>query len=275
MRLFDLHIHTNFSDGIYSVEEIIEKASSKKIDGIAITDHDTIDAIKYITNISLDTKNIFIVPGIELSADVEGEEIHILGYYLDCENDMLNEKLSTLKRDRFYRGLEIIDKLSSLGVRINKESIIEESKQHNNFLGRALIARKLVSEGYVMNVKEAFDKYLAEGRPAFVNRRKLSLEESISLIEKANGMPILAHPGIIKNKRVITMAIELGVKGIECFTSKHSKIDEKKFIEYCKKNNLIITGGSDYHGDHGDNEILGRYYIDIDKIEVFKNRHFL
>lgn len=272
MRLFDLHIHTNFSDGIYSVEEIIEKASSKKIDGIAITDHDTIDAIKYITNISLDTKNIFIVPGIELSADVEGEEIHILGYYIDCENDMLNEKLSTLKRDRFYRGLEIIDKLSSLGVRIDKESIIEESKQHNNFLGRALIARKLVSEGYVMNVKEAFDKYLAEGRPAFVNRRKLSLEESISLIEKANGIPILAHPCIIKNKRVITMAIELGVKGIECFTSKHSKIDEKKFIEYCKKNNLIITGGSDYHGD---NEILGRYYIDIDKIEIFKNRHFL
>lgn len=272
MRLFDLHVHTNYSDGIYSVEEIIEKASSKKIDGIAITDHDTIDAIKYIANNSVDTKNIFIVPGIELSADVEGEEIHILGYYLDCENDMLNEKLSILKRDRFYRGLEIIDKLSSLGVEIDKESIISESKQHNNFIGRALIARKLVSEGYVMNIKEAFEKYLVEGKPAFVNRRKLSLEESISLIEKANGIPILAHPGIIKNKRVITMAIELGVKGIECFTSKHSKIDEKRFIEYCKTNNLIITGGSDYHGD---NEILGQYYIDIDKIEVFKNRDFL
>ena len=272
MRLFDLHVHTNYSDGIYSVEEIIEKASSKKIVGIAITDHDTIDAIKYIANNSVDTKNIFIVPGIELSADVEGEEIHILGYYLDCENDMLNEKLSILKRDRFYRGLEIIDKLSSLGVEIDKESIISESKQHNNFIGRALIARKLVSEGYVMNIKEAFDKYLAEGKPAFVNRRKLSLEESISLIEKANGIPILAHPGIIKNKRVITMAIELGVKGIECFTSKHSKIDEKRFIEYCKANNLIITGGSDYHGD---NEILGQYYIDIDKIEAFKNRDFL
>ncbi|TFZ39798.1 PHP domain-containing protein [Soehngenia longivitae] len=272
MRLFDLHVHTNYSDGIYSVEEIIEKASSKKIVGIAITDHDTIDAIKYIANNSVDTKNIFIVPGIELSADVEGEEIHILGYYLDCENDMLNEKLSILKRDRFYRGLEIIDKLSSLGVEIDKESIISESKQHNNFIGRALIARKLVSEGYVMNIKEAFDKYLAEGKPAFVNRRKLSLEESISLIENANGIPILAHPGIIKNKRVITMAIELGVKGIECFTSKHSKIDEKRFIEYCKANNLIITGGSDYHGD---NEILGQYYIDIDKIEAFKNRDFL
>ncbi len=272
MRLFDLHVHTNYSDGIYSVEEIIEKASSKKIGGIAITDHDTIDAIKYIANNSVDTKNIFIVPGIELSVDVEGEEIHILGYYLDCENDMLNEKLSILKRDRFYRGLEIIDKLSSLGVEIDKESIISESKQHNNFIGRALIARKLVSEGYVMNIKEAFDKYLAEGKPAFVNRRKLSLEESISLIEKANGIPILAHPGIIKNKRVITMAIELGVKGIECFTSKHSKIDEKRFIEYCKANNLIITGGSDYHGD---NEILGQYYIDIDKIEAFKNRDFL
>lgn len=272
MRLFDLHVHTNYSDGIYSVEEIIEKASSKKIDGIAITDHDTIDAIKYIANNSVDTKNIFIVPGIELSADVEGEEIHILGYYLDCENDMLNEKLSILKRDRFYRGLEIIDKLSSLGVEIDKESIISESKQHNNFIGRALIARKLVSEGYVMNIKEAFEKYLVEGKPAFVNRRKLSLEESISLIEKANGIPILAHPGIIKNKRVITMAIELGVKGIECFTSKHSKIDEKRFIEYCKTNNLIITGGSDYHGD---NEILGQYYIDIDKIEAFKNRDFL
>ena len=272
MRLFDLHVHTNYSDGIYSVEEIIEKASSKKIGGIAITDHDTIDAIKYIANNSVDTKNIFIVPGIELSVDVEGEEIHILGYYLDCENDMLNEKLSILKRDRFYRGLEIIDKLSSLGVDIDKESIISESKQHNNFIGRALIARKLVSEGYVMNIKEAFEKYLVEGKPAFVNRRKLSLEESISLIEKANGIPILAHPGIIKNKRVITMAIELGVKGIECFTSKHSKIDEKRFIEYCKANNLIITGGSDYHGD---NEILGQYYIDIDKIEAFKNRDFL
>ncbi|HPP31098.1 MAG TPA: PHP domain-containing protein [Soehngenia sp.] len=273
MRLFDLHIHTNYSDGLYTVEEIIKKASAKNLDGIAITDHDTIDAVKYIINNPIDKNNISVIPGIELGADVEGEEIHILGYCLNVENDILNDNLSMLKRDRFYRGLEIIDRLSSLGIKLDKESIIEEARlHHNNFIGRALIARKLVSEGHVMNIKEAFDKYLAEGKPAFINRRKLSLEESIYLIEAANGIPILAHPGIIKNKKVIDMAIKLGVKGIECFTSKHSKTDEKKFIEYCEINNLIITGGSDYHGD---TEILGRYYIDIDKIELFKNRVFI
>ncbi|TJX67071.1 PHP domain-containing protein [Soehngenia saccharolytica] len=269
MKRFDLHIHTNYSDGLYSVEDIFNKAYINNLDGIAITDHDTIDAIKYIKNNSVDKKNISVIPGIELGADVEGEEIHILGYFLDYESALLNESLSSLKRDRIYRGLEIIDKLSSLGMKINKEEIIKESKLNNNsFIGRALIARKLVSEGYVKDIKEAFDKYLAEGKPAFVNRKKLTLEESIYLINVTNGIPILAHPGIIKNKEIIDMAVKLGVKGIECFTSKHSKIDEKKFLEYCKINNLIATGGSDYHGDI---EILGKYYTDIDKIELFKN----
>jgi len=272
MRLFDLHIHTNFSDGLDSIETIIDKALEKNIYGIAITDHDTIDAINYLSCNKIKFNNISIIPGIELSSDINGEEVHILGYFIDCENINLNNELRRLKEDRFSRGLLILEKLSSLGLNLEIDSIINEAKIINNgFIGRAFIARKLVSYGFVKDIKEAFDKYLGEDRPAYINRNKLSLSDSIDLITKSSGIPVLAHPGMIKDKTIVKKTIELGIKGIECFTSKHTKEDERYFVDVCKKNNLIITGGSDYHGDKNN---LGKFYTYIDEIELFKLKCF-
>ncbi len=210
--------------------------------------------------------NFNIIAGIELGCFYDQEEVHILGYFIDYNNTELLNELDKLKTSRWKRGIEIIKKLNDLGIKLNMDSILSEAEA-SGFIGRALIARKLVSEGYVKSIKEAFDKYLDVGKPAYVKRHQLSIKDTIDLIHSVDGISVLAHPGLLSNKDIMTFCVKQGIMGIECYHTKHTKEDEKYFIKFAIENNLIITGGSDFHGDE---DILGSRFINLEECAIFK-----
>lgn len=268
MRIFDLHTHTNYSDGLYTPKELIDKAKDKGLNGISITDHDTIDAIPEALEYVKKFNSFEIIPGIEFSSFYYKSEVHILGYFIDINNEELLKIIKKIKSSRWDRGIAILDKLSDLRIVLPRIEILREAKE-SGFIGRANIARKLVQYKYVEDINEAFEKYLNIGRPAYVERFKLSIKETIDLIHKAGGITVLAHPGLIEDQNALKECLNHGIMGIECYQSKHTKAQTKKYLEFSEKNNLISTGGSDFHGDE---DILGNYTTDIDSIKIFKER---
>ena len=268
MRLFDLHTHTTSSDGLLSPEELINKSIHIGLSGIAITDHDSTDALKTADMISKTKGNFKVIPGIELSCDFNSEEVHILGYFIDYENLLLKKYISILREARWSRGVKILRKLIDHGLNLPIEHFLKASKE-NGFIGRATIARYLVSLGYVNSINEAFELYLDANRPAYVERYKLEVSEAINLIHAVGGISVLAHPGLLKNKDAVTFCIQKGIMGIEYRHSKHTSQDIKDFSKICFENQLVATGGSDYHGDE---EILGTITSDVDLIPRFKER---
>lgn len=269
--IFDLHIHTSFSDGILSPEQVVDIAKSKKIDGIAITDHDTVDGLKSSIEYSKKISGIIVIPGIEFSCIHDNDEVHILGYFIDYKSKDIIEATIELKENRINRGIEMINKINSLGMKLTLEEVKELS--NNDFVGRPHIARALAKRGYFSDEKKAFDELLSRGKSAYVERKSLGIEEAINLIHKVNGIAILAHPGLLKNKETINYCIKNKIDGLEAIHSKHSKEDVTMLLEIGRKNKLIITGGSDCHGKkiNGD-YLLGKYYINIDDIPSMKGR---
>ncbi|MGO1470499.1 MAG: PHP domain-containing protein [Tissierella sp.] len=258
---FDLHVHTNYSDGKFTPNKVIDLSIERNLNGIAITDHDTVDGIEEAIEYSKQYKNFKIIPGIELGCLYNGEEVHILGYFINYKSKEILNATRLLKSNRIQRGKKIIEKLRKLNIDINVDEVQNLSKK--DFVGRANITRTLVNKNYVSSVYEAFDKYLNMNAKAYVERKALSINESINLIHKADGVAILAHPGILKNKEtIINYCIKKGIQGIECIQSKHSQKDVDFFKAFSHENNLLITGGSDFHGDKiGKELLLGKYFV--------------
>lgn len=270
MKKTDLHIHTSFSDGSLTPNEIIKWASKKKIYAIAITDHDTVEGIKSAVK-SGRLYDIIIIAGIEISCTFEEEEIHLLGYFIDYEDKNLLEITKILKKSRESRAEKIIKKLNDLGFDILLEDVYNISG--TGVIGRPHIAKAMIRKKYVNTVEEGFEKYLMKGRPAYVERFKLSIEEGINLIHSTGGVAVIAHPGLIKNKNVIYEAIRLNADGIEAIHSKHSKRDMLKYSEIGNRYNLIITGGSDFHGDFINNvPILGDFFVDYEQVSLLSKK---
>ena len=262
---FDLHVHTNHSDGRLDPTKIVDIAVLKGLSGIAITDHDTVTGINEAIERSLSYDNFKVIPGIEFSCIYKDEEVHILGYFINYKSPSINETTEALKVARIERGNQIIYKLNKLGLHISIEDIKVFSGE--DYIGRPHIARALINKGYVYTVQEAFDRYLNRGRSAYVERESLTIEDTIKLIRSNGGISILAHPGLLKNKGIIKDCISLNIDGIECVHSKHSKEDVKKFYKIAKENDLITTGGSDCHGDSTNKPLLlGEYFIDIKEV---------
>lgn len=266
---YDLHVHTNHSDGIFTPEKVVDLARDAKLGGIAITDHDTTTGVEIGIEYSKKFNDITVIPGIELSCVYRKEEVHILGYYIDYKNPNLIDITNKLINARIHRGIKTVSKINQLGLELD----IEDVKKFTNtdFIGRPHVARALISKGYVSNVGEAFEKYLKFGGPAYVERYKISVEETINLIKSVGGIPVLAHPGLINNEEILNYCVRKGIKGVEAIHSKHSKKDVLYLIEFAKKNNLVITGGSDFHGDRGQGQLLlGEYYVGENTIQQLK-----
>lgn len=245
--MYDLHVHTTASDGLLTPAEVIDMAVRLGLTGIAITDHDTLKGLKpAIEYLSANKIGLDFIPGIEINTDVERGEVHILGYYVDPGDEALSNRLAEIKVFRRERALGMIRLLGEMGMPISLEEV--ESKARGDLIGRPHIAMALMDRGYVGSLKEAFDKYIAQGCPAYVPRYKFPPAEAIALIHQAGGTAVLAHPGLIGDQKVIDEIIALGIDGLEVFYPDHSESQAANFKKLADERGLLVTGGSDFHG---------------------------
>ncbi len=251
--LTDLHMHSTCSDGQYTPTELMELAYAAGIRKCALTDHDSVHGVKE-ARAACERLGMEFRSGIEISTKYKGTELHILGYNVDEENPILLERTAFFRNERDKRGKRIYDYLASLGVSL-KEGSVENIANGAN-LGRPHFAQAMLEQGYIENIREAFDKYLAT--PDFEShkfREECSWKEAIDLIHEAGGVAVLAHPGGYRKldmysiEPIIYELIDMGIDGIECFYSKHSKEETMFYLNIADSNDLLVTIGSDFHGE--------------------------
>ena len=241
----DLHIHSNFSDGLLSPEEIVRKAHDAGLTVISITDHDIVDGIGPAMAEG-EKVGVKVIPGIEFTTDLPDTEIHILGYFIDYKAEWLKELLFKIREGRISRVYKIVDKLKNLGINIDAEDVLKLADKGS--VGRPHVARMLLQQGKVKSIQEAFNKYLNCDAPAYVPHFKLTPAEAVQTIIKAGGIPVYAHPAVSKKDDIIPELVVKGLAGIEVFYSKHSDDQIKHYQSLAKKYGLLMTGGSDFHG---------------------------
>ena len=264
----DLHLHTKASDSSLSPEELIKYSQIVELTTIAITDHDTIDSVLKAYQICK-TKNIEFISGIELTVQEKQNEYHILGYFIDLHDEDLLEILTTLKKFRFLRAKKIVEKLNGSGFSIDFDFIVQT--YNHNCLGRPHIAKTMVDTGQARSLQEAYNKFLCDNGPAYVPKYNLPLKDAVALIRKNGGVPILAHPYMyIKKESELKKFTDAGVKGLEVFHSEQNAKLEKYFLNLANKHNLLVTGGSDYHGILNERIMLGQRKIDYRYVEILK-----
>ena len=245
----DLHTHTNFSDGSFSPEELVAAAKKLGLRYLGITDHDTVDGICHLYENELyPSKGIRIIPGIEFSANNPDHDIHLVGYNIDIYNGSLQDKLNDVIEGRWTRFSEIMKKLQDNGFQIKEADVLKISNTSRS-IGRSHIARALVRNGCFKTVRDAFDQMLQKGKPAYVPRYMLEVEEIIELIHKSGGTAVLAHPKLIGDDNLVEeICTNYQIEAIEVFYPKHDTEDTERYIKIAEKHNLLITGGSDFHG---------------------------
>ena len=243
----DLHLHTNLSDGSLSPLEVVKLCKRRGLRCISVTDHDTLDSYM-ATKPYADMLGIELVPGIEVSSVWQGRDVHILGYFCDPTNLAMNMELEESARQRISRAKAILKKLSQFGVNIHFEKVMGYCK--GKVVGRPHIAMALVDEEYVSNFGEAFNKFLGEGAPAFVEKRGLNPQQTIRLIENAGGIAVLAHPYKSGIDALIPDLVEAGLKGIETYSPAQKGSVAKRYRELAEHYGLVGTGGSDFHTEN-------------------------
>ncbi len=278
MSRIDLHTHTTFSDGTLTPTELVELAAKKSIKVVAVTDHDNFDGVLEAIQCGKE-KNVTVVSGIEMSTDFESKEIHIVGLFIDINDENFNSALKALKEKREKRNKRAVEKLQGLNVEITYDEL--EAISSNKIITRAHFAKVLIKKGYVKSLKEFFDKYMGEGKPAYVKREVISPKETIALINKAGGIAVLAHPLLYnmtndKLNEMIYYLKGLGLKGVECIYSTHTKEDTKYLMSVAERYDLKISGGSDFHGSNKPDIDLGigygNLYVPYKLFENLKNK---
>jgi 3',5'-nucleoside bisphosphate phosphatase len=244
----DLHTHTVASDGALSSGALVEKAWSHGVRVLAITDHDTTDGLAEARSAAAAYPGLTIVPGLEINCDVEGGEVHVLGYGMEHEEAWFQDFLRGQRVERAARVQRIADRLAELGVPIDPAEVFALVKEGSP--GRPHIAQVMIAHGYVKSMREAFDRYLRTGGPAHVPRKRLTPAEAVAIILKAKGIPVLAHPGVGGKDELIPELIAAGLMGIECYYAEHSAGQLATYLEWCRRHDLVPTGGSDFHGIH-------------------------
>lgn len=265
MKYADLHLHTNFSDGTFNPAEVILLAKKSGIDCISITDHDTLKA--YTS--SFCAEGIEIIPGIELSADIDNSEAHILGYGIEIQERWFQEKLAGLCENRLKRMDEMCRKLNVLGIPVKVEEVIAFAG--NSCVGRLHLARILAKKGFVSNPQAAFNKYIADGGPAYVSKFGLTPQEAIALVLEVKGIPVLAHPYSLANQNLIPEFVKAGLMGLEVFYPEHRPSQIEHYQKLAKEYGLLITGGSDCHGRAKPEIKIGMTKIPYTLVEKLKD----
>lgn len=277
MSKTDLHIHTNFSDGRYNPTDIVKKSSACGLTVIAITDHDTVAGISPAMIAARFFPRLKVIPGVEISTESKGGEIHLLGYFINYADQNLQAILERMRNTRLYRAQNMIARLRNLGVSIDWHRVQEIAG--GGAIGRPHLAQAMLEKGYITTFREAFTKYIGREGPAYVEREKITPVEAVQLIIKANGIPVLAHPNTIEDPEATIVKLkEVGLAGIETFYKNYSPEEIDNWLILAGKYDLIVTGGSDYHGmDAASEPALGTVVVpDIVATQLFaiaeKNR---
>ncbi len=244
---YDLHIHSIYSDGTLKPAELITKAILRGLDGIAITDHDTVNGIMEALQES-EKQGYAFIPGVELTTDLGNSEVHILGYNYDLNNRRLISKLEKVVEGRNERARMILKKLKQHHMAISWEKV--RAQTTSNFVGRSHIFKALEKEGLIAGEhrKKAFEYYLGKNGVAYIPHQEIGAIEAIQLINNAGGIPVLAHPGRMGNDSLISELVEAGLKGLEVYYPTHTPEQTAKYQKIARDMKLLITGGSDYHG---------------------------
>ena len=259
MDKIDLHVHTTASDGTMCPRDVVSLAAMLGLKAIALTDHDTMAGIPEAGEAG-ELLGVTIVPGIELSTDYQGREVHLLGYFLDPEAEQLRAYTDWVRETRRARNKRIVEKLQKKGFDITMEQL--EAAHPGAVLGRPHIAARLVEIGAVDSVKEAFRRYLGEGRSCYVRREYISFADGIKLIRTCGGVAVLAHPlqygfDRAKLEALVKDAAAAGATGMEIYYTGYTQADRNKLFDLAEKYTLLPTGGSDFHGENKPGVQLG------------------
>jgi len=266
-RKADLHTHTNASDGYYSAEELVRKAKENGIEILSITDHDSTNNIEQATEAGRDL-GVEVIPGVEISSDLRGAEVHILGYFIDINNKELEHYLQFFREERIKRAASIVRKLNNLGFEITLDDVLEQSK--SSAVGRPHIAQAMLEKKIVSSYYEAFNKYIKNGGPAFEKKVHLSPQSAFKIISDAGGLSFIAHPGKMP-EGLVKELIEAGADGIEVIHPSHDENLVRFYRGIVNEYFLLESGGSDFHGGkREDNDNLGKFYTSSGTVEAMR-----
>ena len=276
-RIVDLHTHTTESDGSFTPEELIAEAKRVGLSAIAITDHDSISGIKKATLLA-DELGIELIPGVELSTDYNGKEVHVVGLYVNDEDEYFLTKIKEFKENRDSRNAIMVENLQKEGFAITMEELTAENP--DCVITRANIARFLYEHGMIPTIQTAFEKYIGDNCKCYVNRFKITPMDGVRLIKKAGGTAILAHPLLYHMsdstlQKMVDKMKESGLDGIEAIYCTYTPAEERQMKQFAKENGLLISGGSDFHGTTKPKLELGtgygKLYIPYEVLETIKN----
>lgn len=268
----DLHSHTTCSDGTLSPAELVALAVKVGLQGLSITDHDTVDAYE-TAQAEADRLGLHLLPGIEFSSRDDREAVHVLGYGFDLDNASLHALCERRVVERLERNAQILKRLDELGMPVTQEEVQEVAGiAGKRIFGRPHIAQVMRQKGYVASVREAFEKWLAEGQPGYARGRDATVQEVIDVIHQANGKAVIAHPHFFKYSSTAQRLLTLNFDGIECYYSLTSSALEQPWIDRAKARGWLVTGGSDFHGENKPQVTLGCSWVDGPTFQALQSR---
>lgn len=267
----DLHCHSTCSDGQLTPVELVHKAASIGLKGLSITDHDTIEAYSRELFKEAENLNILICPGVEFSCQIRGVSVHILGYDFDINSTQIKELCTRHKFRRKERNKSILKKLSSKGIVIGEEEL--DALPHTNVIGRPHIAYVMMQKGIVGSIQEAFHKFLGDGKSCYDPGESFAVEETIRIIHDAGGKAFIAHPHLVKRKKVLRELLQNAFDGLECYYASFSRRDNEKWLQICKEKGWLVSGGSDFHGDLKPYNALGSSWVDKETFDKICSLH--
>jgi hypothetical protein len=271
----DLHIHTTESDGELTPSEVVKIALETNLCTISITDHDSVDGVAEARIASSGT-DLTVIPGIEFSTIYNNQEVHILGYYINISNKELREETAFIAEERRVRAQRIIRKLSKMGIKLSYQRVQEIAG--GNVIGRPHIALAMIEKGYISTVQQAFtSEYIDNRGKAYVTRYKMSPKKAIEMINRAGGVAVIAHPGLYQRgvgvkEEELRDLIQCGLEGIEVYHSAHSNEQKIYYLQMAERYELLVTGGSDFHGkSHKEGSRIGSIKLDDKHVKKLKD----
>ena len=267
-RTVDMHLHTTHSDGMRTPAQTVEAASACGLAAIAVTDHDEVSGVAEAVDAGA-RLGVEVLSGAEITVEHERGQMHILGYGIELDHPGLLAVLGRLRQSRFERAARMVARLAEIGIEIDFDELVEAAGPGN--IGRLHVARAIHAQGATRSVQEAFGRYIGRGRPAYVNRPRISPEEALDVLHAAGGLTVLAHPKLGSAEKDIPQLVRLGLDGIEVYHTKHLPADVERYKDVADRYGLLRTGGSDCHGpSNGQPAIMGTVpvpYIYFDQIK--------